>query len=47
MLCFGPNRAILKPMKSTLILAIEFAALLRAQVPDLTPPTPLLGALDA
>ena len=32
-------------MKSTLILAIEFAALVRAQVPDLTPPTPLLGAV--
>lgn len=32
-------------MKSTLILAIGFAAVLGAQVPDFTPPTPLLGAV--
>jgi hypothetical protein len=32
-------------MKSTFFLAIGFAALLRAQVPDFTPPTPLLGAV--
>ena len=32
-------------MKMTLILAIEFAALLGAQIPDFTPPTPLLGAV--
>ena len=32
-------------MKSTLILAIEFAALAESEVPDFTPPTPLLGAV--
>jgi len=32
-------------MKSTLVLALEFAALLGAQVPDFTPPTPLFGAV--
>ncbi|MBZ5672639.1 MAG: ankyrin repeat domain-containing protein [Acidobacteriia bacterium] len=32
-------------MKSALILAIEFAAVLGAQVPDFTPPTPLIAAV--
>jgi len=32
-------------MKSTILLAIEFAAVLGAQVPDFTPPTPLFGAV--
>ncbi|MBZ5634849.1 MAG: hypothetical protein LAO55_17140 [Acidobacteriia bacterium] len=32
-------------MRSTVILAIGFAGMLAAQVPDFTPPTPLLGAV--
>jgi hypothetical protein len=32
-------------MKMTLVLAIAFAALVEAQIPDFTPPTPLIGAV--
>ena len=32
-------------MKMTLVLAMGFAAVVSAQIPDFTPPTPLIGAL--